>query len=261
MDAVRKCLQVELVPLLRPYTNPTCKDIKQKAFSSHSGCYVDPFEGAPSICNISFRDWLQVVSTVKYALDWRLWEKDVLHDDAEIFSEGLGVFQACYGDTLAVRTIRVLFYITPVGRILYSAFTVAKQIHDLLTSAYDTDAFLIYPYVPDKARKRRAVNKTGEVDVYVLMAQRSEYDLNFKQGKTIDMGEAADYFLDKVSTGKFRPNLTDGVELKTYTLCGEMKCQNPNRTVEQPIVISAYGGLHRQSNFFAIIVSMLALMF
>ncbi len=66
VNAVRKCLQVTLVPLLRPYENPTCADIKQTAFDSHSDCYLTPNNG-PSICDLGCLDWAQVFWTIKSA--------------------------------------------------------------------------------------------------------------------------------------------------------------------------------------------------
>ena len=65
VDAVRKCLQVALVPMLRPYQNPTCEKIRDFAFKSHTQCYLSPFPGAPSICDLSIKDWWQVFWTIK----------------------------------------------------------------------------------------------------------------------------------------------------------------------------------------------------
>ncbi len=66
VNAVRKCLQVALVPLLRIFENTTCADIKQTAFDSHSDCYVSPNNG-PSICDLGCLDWAQVFWTIRSA--------------------------------------------------------------------------------------------------------------------------------------------------------------------------------------------------
>ena len=39
IDGVCKCLQVALVPSLRPWVSKTCRDNRREAFDSHSGCY------------------------------------------------------------------------------------------------------------------------------------------------------------------------------------------------------------------------------
>ena len=65
INAVRKCLQVALVPLLRPWESPSCDEIKARAFASHSPCYLQPFPNEPSICDLNCFDWAQVVWTIK----------------------------------------------------------------------------------------------------------------------------------------------------------------------------------------------------
>lgn len=59
LDAVRKCLQVELVPLLRPFEsgNVTCASIRVHALKSHASCYTRPYVATPSICELSASDF------------------------------------------------------------------------------------------------------------------------------------------------------------------------------------------------------------
>ncbi|XP_061164374.1 uncharacterized protein LOC133173407 [Saccostrea echinata] len=64
IDAVRGCLQVALVPLLRPFLTITCGEIKEKAFNSHLGCYTNPIKNAPSFCDLSFMDKWRIFYTV-----------------------------------------------------------------------------------------------------------------------------------------------------------------------------------------------------
>ena len=77
VDAVRKCLQVSLVPILRPWNKKlSCKDIRERAFASHTPCYLNPDKDAPSICDLGFKDFLQIFLTIKRSfiqLD-TLWE-------------------------------------------------------------------------------------------------------------------------------------------------------------------------------------------
>jgi len=65
INAVRKCLQVALVPVLYLcQVQPTCKEIKTKAFKSHVPCYLKPYKGS-SICSLPARDWLWIFWTIK----------------------------------------------------------------------------------------------------------------------------------------------------------------------------------------------------
>ena len=67
IDAVRKCLQVKLVPLMRSSKPFTCKEIQNYAFKSHVPCYhtPDPSQTQISFCHLPFRDWLRAFNTIK----------------------------------------------------------------------------------------------------------------------------------------------------------------------------------------------------
>ncbi|PFX18297.1 uncharacterized protein LOC111339722 [Stylophora pistillata] len=65
VNGVRKCLQVSLVPLLRPWANPTCKEIRDRAFASHTPCYLYPDKGVPSVCDLDCHDYYQIFWTIK----------------------------------------------------------------------------------------------------------------------------------------------------------------------------------------------------
>ena len=69
IDSVRKCLQVALVPLLRPFSKTTCSGIQTAAFASHTCCYTGgsscSASGAPSICSLPIADWWKVFWTIK----------------------------------------------------------------------------------------------------------------------------------------------------------------------------------------------------
>uniref|UniRef100_A0A7M5V653 Uncharacterized protein n=1 Tax=Clytia hemisphaerica TaxID=252671 RepID=A0A7M5V653_9CNID len=72
VDAARKCLQVALVPMLRWNNKPSCAEVEQEAFDSHSCCYLAGPScvkaGTPSICDISVSDWGIVFSTIKESI-------------------------------------------------------------------------------------------------------------------------------------------------------------------------------------------------
>jgi hypothetical protein len=60
--------KVALAPALRPFEeHMDCAALKQRAFDAHSGCYLSPYPGAPSICDVSVLDWGRVLWTIKAA--------------------------------------------------------------------------------------------------------------------------------------------------------------------------------------------------
>ncbi|KAI8847615.1 hypothetical protein BC829DRAFT_375460 [Chytridium lagenaria] len=58
---VMQCLQTFLVPYLD--NNATCSKIKDDAFKSHAGCYLN---GSVSVCDLNIFDWLTLVKTIGF---------------------------------------------------------------------------------------------------------------------------------------------------------------------------------------------------
>ena len=65
VDGVRKCLQVVLVPLLRPWKKPSCQEIRETAFASHTPCYLNPDKDVPSICDLDCSEYFKNFWTIK----------------------------------------------------------------------------------------------------------------------------------------------------------------------------------------------------
>ena len=65
IDAVRKCLQLKLVPLVDKTRDKSCVDLKITAFYSHSPCYLNPDETSLSYCDLPLGDRLGVFWTIK----------------------------------------------------------------------------------------------------------------------------------------------------------------------------------------------------
>ncbi|KAK2554224.1 hypothetical protein P5673_024221 [Acropora cervicornis] len=57
VDAVRKCLRLGVVPLLRPWKHSSYEKIREPALASHAPCYLNPDKDAPSICDLDFLDY------------------------------------------------------------------------------------------------------------------------------------------------------------------------------------------------------------
>ena len=74
VNATRKCLQRVLVPFL-DLEKIQCKDLKTRAFASHTCCYLagkectPASEQNPSICEVPFADWLKVFWITKGAFN------------------------------------------------------------------------------------------------------------------------------------------------------------------------------------------------
>jgi len=65
ISAVRKCLQVQLAPILRFCSQPpyTCDEVKQAAFRTHAPCYLEPYQGL-SVCDLTCLDIVAIFFTI-----------------------------------------------------------------------------------------------------------------------------------------------------------------------------------------------------
>lgn len=66
VDVVRSCLQIELVPIFRPWATGACDRIKTQAFASHGKCYGAQTTNV-SFCSLNLHDQLTIFWTVKGA--------------------------------------------------------------------------------------------------------------------------------------------------------------------------------------------------
>lgn len=64
LNATRLCLQLELVPFLEQKES-TCDGILDKAFASHTSCYLNPDVNSPSVCDLSCLDVLNLIWIIK----------------------------------------------------------------------------------------------------------------------------------------------------------------------------------------------------
>ena len=62
---VHKCLQVSLMPLLRPWIHSTCGEIQERAFASQTPCYLNPGNGVLSACDLDCSNYLQIFWSIK----------------------------------------------------------------------------------------------------------------------------------------------------------------------------------------------------
>ena len=65
LDAVRKCLQVDLVPLVRPWVTASCHRMRQRALATHIPCYLKPDQNVTSVCDLNCTDYLKIVWSIK----------------------------------------------------------------------------------------------------------------------------------------------------------------------------------------------------
>lgn len=238
---------MKLVPLLRTYKQPSCEEIEETAFNSHADCYVNPYPGKPSICDLSFHDWFQVVATVSPSLEVMTLNEDAWRQNDRITHEGLDVFKNCYHRI--VNTIKnfiklkiQLLWERTNTKLLDISDEVGHFIRDVVRSRYNIDDLIIYP-INGEIENNFGRGENSIVDI--LIAPRRDFNLNYDGESEVDVNGVADYFLEQVASGNFYPQFSSGASVLEYTLCQDIECQDKNITIQQPTepLTTTIGGL------------------
>lgn len=230
IDGVRRCLQVELVPILRPFVRKTCEQIKQMAFDSHPGCYLNPNEGKPSICEIGVTNWAKVFWTVKSA---------VLQAPTATFKQMVQVMQACGGEILTKGMELIQLKITEVKDDIkrnWDEFSdnVTKKLSEKTGWIKKGILYFVYPFSENhKLNKRSTDNDTDEslVFINILIAERSQFDLNDEGAPTTNVSAAAIDFARAVEKGDVRLD-EDGVVFTDLSICANSNCTETSLQVK-----------------------------
>ncbi|XP_060602095.1 uncharacterized protein LOC132755268 [Ruditapes philippinarum] len=229
IDAVRKCLQVKLVPILRPFVVATCESIKQTAFDSHSGCYLHPDSGKPSICDIGVGNWARIFWTVKGAL---------IQDATETLKQMLDVVSACGTDilSLGMENIQMIFR-REKEMVLRNLNKFAENIADQMASKMKWNtrgiSFFGYPTLITPNRNKRAADiNTNTFYINILIAAKSVFDLNAVDSPRANLSAEAISVATSIENGDVRLDIAQGIEFKELSLCIDYNCTDTSLQVE-----------------------------
>ena len=217
IDDVRRCLQVALVPLIRPWQTVTCGDIKRVAFDSHAGCYTSPAQGAPSICSLGARDWLAIFWTIKGSF---------VSATAETLKEMVQVAGKCswdYGsEMLSSASLKI--------RIIFDWFggngdEIAKEAGDkiALLHGWDDRTLIWFAYVPP------GTDTTDGIDVIIMIADKLTLELtSAPDAPIVNLTMTTQHLVDSVREGE----LTElELNMGNVTISSSISmCVNPSCT-------------------------------
>ncbi len=264
VDGVRKCLQVALVPSLRPWITKTCADIRSDALDSHPGCYLTPGLGAPSICNLPCSDvWraFWVVNVIGDAFTSAPYETGV---------QMLRVMRGCFGTTNCIGIgVEALTFTIPGLAIYRGARLFSRAITKLsqyIARSVNLDGNGIgwFPYHDDSnnnstSRKRREVTTPQAMDSdnaeqFVLLLVDLKLldisnDMPTPTGNPQSLDKIITTLSDAVSSRALSqiPVTIDGTNavfgVSSLGLCGDTFCSNNTNVTELATAAPPNGAL------------------
>ena len=224
IDAVRKCLQVSLVPIIRPWCSKSCKEVKQIAFASHVPCYVLPNKQDPSIsmCNLGITDQLKVFWTIKSSLVMSVGSSleamnGIRMTMSECAPRVIKSAKEKIGNVVLKMEIKMknilkkIKHVLPFGRHRRS---LSKSIDFLLLSNRIADDIAAKLHWNEKGvlwfstvDTNSNETLTNESLIYIHLAHRKTYDMNAQNASSSDMKSIIQEFQSKVHSGDLNTNL------------------------------------------------------
>jgi hypothetical protein len=208
----------------------TCESIRQQAFESHSGCYLNPDVGKPSICDIGVGNWARIFWTVKGAL---------IQDATATLKQMLDVVVACGLDILSTRMekIQMIFRQTTEENVLRDLNQFAEGISEQIARQMDWYRrgiiFFGFPTLTNYNRyKRSADNKTDLFYINLLIASKSEFDLNANRSQKVNVSADATSVAKAIENGDARLQIPEGTEFTELSLCVDYNCTETSLQVK-----------------------------
>ena len=253
VDEVRKCLQLQLVPTLRLWVNPTCAEIRDDAFDSHPDCYTGV---TPSMCELGCVDIWQAFVIVNLP-NGDVSEGALVTTPVATIKQMLAVMGQCYTNeelsgcikkllTTLEIAVRVGARHIPIVRTATGAFLVARRFARALL--WVENGFSWFPLFDDdddddddfSDRRKRQDTDEDIINFQVLLVDMKLLNTSNgtmsqpPSGQTID--QAVDDMVNAVMNGSLSMiplNINNTVvnsSLSVVSQCMDVGCNSSNMT-------------------------------
>lgn len=259
VDSVRKCLQVALVPALRPWVRETCADLRRVALDSHSDCYIDPASGAPSICELSCEDVWSVFWTVNGIPGSRAITTAPIETGKQMLEVVYGCIRirGCISSTTMTAVLISLpgFGVLLAGSRLTAATIITTFI--AISLKFDEKGIGWFPFVDSNSdsnndmslRKRRNVlstpHSTSDDDIVLLLVSLASLNISSNSSSPQGVHNIVNALVDAVNNGLLSqiPVMVNDTEMtlgvSSLGQCEDILCSNHTNVTNLAIASGA----------------------
>ena len=270
MEAVRKCQQAAMVPLLHDSEALTCNEIKQKALASYTECYLNPGEGSKSICDVYCWQhykmfWAIKRSFLKLDTAWEslrgLWN---IGTQCTSPSSQVDCFEQDLKNVIKLLKLNVVNLIRRKRRSPNSLSNVdvlsqfANGVGEAIASAlkWNTDVMDWLAYASNWV-------SLSNVEIIIAMADIKALGIITAPIESINFEETINDFVSAMNDSSFRPQV-DGynVWIKSLALCIDQSCMKTQTLAvsnEPPWMSGATRISHGTVGVFAVIAMLIML--
>ncbi|OWF47952.1 hypothetical protein KP79_PYT17968 [Mizuhopecten yessoensis] len=247
---VRKCLQIELVTLLRPWESltVTCASIKDVAFASHSKCY----SSLPGFCSLSFSDQMRIFWTIKGGF------VDAFVDTMKSFWELMsGCLHQITTDISLTdnRLARAKIVVRKKASMERNPDDFAGKIVDAvaLKQKWAAKGLAWYGF-------HQEPKTTPEFNVNIILVQKWDFDLNDPNVPGTSLSDAVTVLGNSVN-GSLTCLLVGDiyVDVLSMTACNDVNCDRVSLEVMAPLLPKCTGTSFKISFFLVLSVGMFAI--
>ena len=255
IDATRKCLQLKLVPLLRPWVPTTCKDLYNTAFKSHGGCYLAPKPGL-SVCQLPCKDVWQIFWLLRKGGAFSTALSKTLE---QFFQVAIGCFSQLTDITCLKENVQRLVSFgvrTPVGALSNLGGSLINYLAEKFS--WKNRGLDWIPFSSDdpspSSKRKRSVSETTEFNVQVLLVDTNS--LNSIDSSTPAAGpstldNAVSEVEDSVEMGSLSKipvtlnGATLSVGVSNFGSCRSLECNGTDLEISAKAPPSAAFSIHQ----------------
>ncbi|OWF52566.1 hypothetical protein KP79_PYT18849 [Mizuhopecten yessoensis] len=244
IDGVRTCLQLDLVPIFRPWSNVTCEGIEKQAFASHAKCYERPTTHA-SFCSLNLGDQLKIFWTIKGAFTNAFVEP--VKDLWDVLSDCLK-HRKYRADPEDYYTALIQIFVRKQMFVNDNTDRYAGQIIDLIAKQQKWEqsgiAWFGYKGMLNRATgnedstntvKPVVLDSVPKVRVDILLAVKHVFDLNHQNSFSVNMTDIVLSLAHSMEWGVMLLEPDVPVEVLSMNVCGDINCNSAFLTVTSPL--------------------------
>ena len=233
---------MKLVPIIRPYVQTNCEEIQQKAFATHAPCYLAPYPGEPSICNLDPTDWVKVFWTMKgaflnAAVPSLKGMYDVIRGCANFILEnihGMRLTMLTFKN-VGGRSVKMSISDDPNE----TADSVAKQLAEQLQ--WKQNGVQWFSYINDS-------EQADDISVGILLGPRSMYDINAVNAFGVpeaDINKTVDDFAEAIGNEELHLNVRKDLNLIHFSACVDFGCRETYHdvTTSSTVDVKVHGAI------------------
>ncbi len=261
VNAVRKCLQVALVPLLRPWVDETCSGIRARAFQSHPQCYLQPEPQAPSICDLPIGDCLKIFWLIFNNLEF---DSAIVETGSQMLQVAGGCIQQ-NGINKAKVGATVLMSI-PAVRLVRISASIAIKVGTYLADklGFNDKKVSWFPVVPDEPdttnsplQRRNADSAEPNLNITLLLVSLDSLGITTQEtGRTYEIEEVVEEIADAVRNGQLSNiPISDQVSVGISSVgeCADLLCSEGTNVT----TLAVSSGANMHLSFIGIVLCVL----